>query len=396
VATSEQDGSRAAAARALLPTMVGHRRRLHAHPEVGLELPRTHEYLAEALRTLGYEPEVRAAAGVTVRIDGSERGGPTRILRADMDALPLIEDTGLPFASTTPGAMHACGHDLHMAMLLGGAELFRTYPPRDDVVLAFQPGEESDRGALRLLEHESLQVPGPAIAFALHVNAVMPPALVTSRAGTFMAHGDWFEVAFTGGGGHASAPELAANPIRGMSTWVRELDELVTTMRDEEPVVVTVTESLAGNTVNVIPTRGTLRGTIRTISEARRDAVHQALDRLTRETARRFGLLGTCRIIPGYPAVTNDERFLGALDSAMRADPNLPLLETMTAPSMVIEDFAYFLQRWPGAMVYLGAQVDGSRSFNHSADVLFEETVMTTGLALHSLVADLPLPPARG
>jgi hippurate hydrolase len=381
---------------ALLSSMVAHRRKLHVHPEVGMDLPWTQDYVATALRSLGYEPEVRPAAGVTLFIEGRSGRGPIRVLRADMDALPLREKTGLSFSSTVPGAMHACGHDLHMAMLLGAAELFRTSPPVHDVVLAFQPGEESDRGALRVLEHDSLRLPGAAVAFALHVHALLPAGVVTSRPGTFMAHGDWFEITFTGGGGHASAPELAANPIEGMSAWVDRLREVVAELSSGENLVATVTESLAGNTVNVIPTKGSLRGTIRTLSDGARTTLHEALVRITDETADRFGLSGACQILPGYPAVNNDAGFLTTLEMAMTDEPGAVPVERMAQPSMVIEDFAYFLQRWPGAMLYVGAQVEGARSFNHSDDVMFDESAMTTGLALHSLVADLPLTPTPG
>ena len=383
---------RMARAEALLPAMIAHRRHLHAHPEVGLDLPLTHDYVAATLRSLGYQPETHAGGGVTALVEGAGRSGPVRVLRADMDALPLQENTGLAFSSAQPGAMHACGHDLHTAMLLGAAELFRASPPQHDVVLAFQPGEEFDRGALRLLGHETLQLPPWTVAFAIHVNAVLPAGTVTSRAGIFMAHGDWFEVSFTGSGGHASAPELSANPIEGAADWVLRLRGLSRQADGGERRVATATEVVSGNSVNVIPVEGRLRGTIRTLSERSRDDLHAALRRITDETAQRFGLRGDCRIVAGYPALENDERFLRSLETAMRAELGLPLTP-MPEPSMVIEDFAYFLQRWPGAMVYLGARVAGRHSFNHSEDVVFDESVMTTGLALHSLVADLPQPP---
>ncbi len=372
--------------------MLEHRRHLHAHPEVGLALPATHEYVADHLRALDLEPEVHAAGGVTARIKGRATAGRIRILRSDMDALPLQERTPLDFASTNPGAMHACGNDLHMAMLLGAAELFLSQPPAHDVVVAFQPGEEADRGALALLEHKTLRsLPQDAIAFAIHVNAVIPSGVVASRAGCFMAYGDWFRVVFGGPGGHASAPDLTSNPIDGMATWTRRLHELTDELRVTEPLVATVTEAIAGNTVNVIPTSGSLRGTLRTLSKEQRARAHKRLEAITREVASIFGLRGALEITAGYPAVMNDPVILGAILAAHDGErPGSPAQE-MTEPSMVIEDFAYFLYRWPGAMVYLGAQVDGHSSFNHSDDVVFDESVMTVGLALHSLVADLPL-----
>lgn len=368
--------------------MVDHRRHLHAHPEVGLELPDTHAYISAALRGLGLEPEVRPGAGVSVRMPGRAGTGQVRILRADMDALPLQERTGLPYASRRPGAMHACGHDLHMSMLLGAARSFVTSPPRHDVVLAFQPGEESDRGALRTLEHESLRVGPTAKAFAIHVNAVVPSGIVTTRAGTFMAHGDWFEVVFSGAGGHASMPDLAGNPIHATAVFVQGLQELVDRLGENEPLVATVTEALAGNTVNVIPVRGSLRGTLRTLSHQQRSHLHRELSRVARQAAARFGLRHEVTVVEGYPAVVNDTDFTAAVVAA--AARSGLVVAGMDQPSMVIEDFSYYLRRWSGAMVYLGAQVGSRRAFNHSDDVLFDEAAMLAGLTLHRLVADLP------
>jgi amidohydrolase len=373
-----------------LSSMVKHRRHLHAHPEVGLELLATHDYIARSLRSLGLTPEVRPSCGVTVRISGRGTGGQVRVLRADMDALPLVENTGLPYSSRRRGAMHACGHDLHMAMLLGAAEQFVSRPPAHDVVLAFQPGEESDRGALALLEHENLRLPSDTETFAIHVNAIVPSGTVTSRAGTFMAYGDWFRVSFAGSGGHASAPHLASNPIDGMSAWVLRLHELVAELGLREKLVATVTESTSGNTVNVIPTSGSMRGTLRTLSEGHRAELHARLEKTTVEIADRFGLKSGLEITAGYPAVINDPAFLDAVLAQLDAERPAAHSEIMASPSMVIEDFAYFLQRWRGAMVYLGAQVGSRKSFNHSDDVMFDEAAMSVGLALHSLVADLP------
>jgi len=389
--TAELQGALRRQAERYLPRMVEHRRHLHSRPEVGLALPETHAYLASALGSLGYTPEVHPSGGLTVRLCGAAMSGQVRVLRADMDALPLQERTGLPYASQLAGAMHACGHDLHMAMLLGAADIFRMYPPRHDVVLAFQPGEESDRGALKVLNHQNLQLGDEATAFAIHVNAIMDSHTVAYRRGTFMARGDWFKVAYTGLGGHASAPHLTGNPIEAAADFVRALSDVVEELRVHEHLVATVTEVLAGNTVNVIPTVGTIRGTLRTSSLEQRTLLHERL----RDAATQAGVARhvdhQLEIVAGYPAVVSDDQFVDALIGALELAGLGAQLAPMEHPSMVIEDFSYFLEKWPGAMVYLGAKVGAQPSFNHSDDVLFDENVMTTGLVLHGLVANLDL-----
>lgn len=374
-----------------LAVMIEHRRHLHSRPEVGLELPETHRYLRTQLESLGLSPEVRPAGGVTVRMHGTSGTGRVRILRADMDALPLDERTDLPYRSELRGAMHACGHDLHMAMLLGAAEMFVAMPPRHDVVLVFQPGEESDRGALEVLKHRSLRLGQEATAFAIHVNAVMASHAVAYRHGLFMAHGDWFEVTFSGPGGHASAPHLTGSPIEAAADFVAGLAGVTEELKTGEEVVATVTEVKAGNTVNVIPTVGTLRGTLRTLSLEHRAELHKRVQEVARAAATRCDVAHEVRISAGYPAVVSDARFVDALVAGVTVAGHGGLLVRMDQPSMVIEDFSYFLQKWPGAMVYLGAAVGEHPSFNHSDDVLFDENVMSTGLALHEAVANLDL-----
>ncbi len=364
--------------------MAAHRRALHQEPEVGLDLPDTHAYVAEALRGLGLAPELHPGAGVTVEVPGTTDGRPV-VLRADMDALPVTERSADEHPSRRPGAMHACGHDLHMAMLLGAAACLVEAPPARRTVLVLQPGEETDRGAVPTLEQHGALALAEAEAFAIHVHATLPAGTVHLRPGTFMAFGDWFRVDYRGPGAHASSPHLAGNPVVAAGALVTRLEASVAELAREEHLVATVTEALIGNTVNVIPSDGRLRGTLRSLSAARRAALHAELAHLTTQTAEQVGVQARLTITEGYPAVVNDPSYVDRVRAALGSRAEVV---DMAEPSMVIEDFAYFLQRWPGAMVYLGAQVPGHDAFNHAADAVFAEEVLQVGAALHLLAAD--------
>lgn len=366
--------------------MSGHRRWLHAHPEVGLALPLTHDYIWSALVGLGLRPERHDGAGVTVRVPGSGAGR-VKVLRTDMDALPVTEATGLEYASRHPGAMHACGHDLHMAMLLGAAALFRDHPPRTDVVLAFQPGEELDRGALATLEHDNLRFGEPAAAFAIHVNAAVEPGTVEYRPGVFMASADTFQLSLDGDGGHAAVPGLAGNPIDAGASFVESLRRRVDAIRLDDTVL-TVTRFDSGVAANVIPAGCRITGSIRYVREPDRQLLRDLVTQTAREIAEASGVRRELEFTEGYPPLVCDKAFVSELEGAVRSGLPGVRLREMASPSMVTEDFAYFVQRWPGAMVYLGAGTRGHRAFNHAATVVFDESVMVTGLALHALVAN--------
>lgn len=381
-------GDRFAQARAAQGWATQRRRALHRHPEVGLALPDTHDAVVSELEDLGYAVEHHPSAGVTVRIPGHSPDGVTSVLRADMDALPVTERTGLEFASERPGAMHACGHDLHMAMLLASARVLAEYPPACDTVLAFQPGEESDRGAVATLEHANLRLTEPATAFAVHVHATEDPGVVLHRPGVFMAFGDWFTIELEGPGAHASQPHLAGNPVVAAAEITTAVGDLVVELAVKEPLVATITEVLIGNAVNVIAATGRMRGTIRTLDSGQRDLLIVGMKRVVAEVASCHGLRARFSLIEGYPAVMNDGDYHARMVSRLSEGELRSRIRTMPAPSMVIEDFAYFLQRWPGTMVYIGARGAGNTSFNHADDVVFDESALEVGTALYLLAAD--------
>ena len=257
-----------AAGEAALPDAVALRRAIHADPELGLDLPRTTAKVRAALA--GLPLEIREGPSTTglVAILRGPANGRTVLLRGDMDALPLTEDTGLDFTSANAGAMHACGHDTHVAMLVGAARALCERRDRlaGSVMFMFQPGEEGWHGARFMIE-DGLLDPLPDAAFALHISPNMPFGVFASRAGTLMASSDVIRIKVTGAGGHASMPHDAHDPIPVLCEIVTALQVMVTRRIPVfEQAVITIASIHAGTTNNVIPEVGRLLGTLRTLS----------------------------------------------------------------------------------------------------------------------------------
>ncbi|RBY82462.1 amidohydrolase [Geodermatophilus sp. TF02-6] len=385
------------AARADADRTVDLRRRLHRHPEIGLHLPRTQAAVLDELAALPVEVTVGRSTTSAVGVLRGARPGPTYLLRADMDALPVQEDTGLPFASEVPGAMHACGHDLHVAMLLGAARLLaeRRDELAGQVVLMLQPGEEGFHGARAMLEEGLLDVvPGAPVsgAFALHVFADQPGGVVSVRPGPMMAAADHWLVTVRGRGGHASMPHAAADPVPVAAEIVLALQSAVTRRVPVfDPAVVTVAHLAAGSTNNVIPDTAFLEGTIRTLSASRRVDVVAAVRRVATHVAAAHDLAVDFEHREGYPVTVNDaaaaERVRAVAGALLGAERSVAAGE----PLMGAEDFAYVLARVPGAIAFLGACPPGqdpqAAAANHSNRVVFDEAVLPTGAALHAAMA---------
>jgi hippurate hydrolase len=379
-------------ARALLDDTIDLRRRIHRHPEIGLSLPRTQETVLGALEGLGLHVRTgQATTSVVAVLDGG-RPGPTVLLRADMDALPMREETGLPFASEIDGAMHACGHDTHVAMLVGAARLLSAR--RDHIagriLFMFQPGEEGYHGARVMIEEGLLDGErAPAGAFALHVGHRHPAGVVATRPGPTMASGDTLQITVRGEGGHASAPHECVDPIPIACEMVQAFQSLVTRRVNVfDPAVLTIARIEAGTTRNVIPDSAHLLGTVRTVSEATRERVLEAVRRVAEGIAAAHGAEAAVAITRGYPVTVNDAAFAGfVLDTAAallgpeRAHP-------LPTPMMGSEDFSYVLQRVPGAMAYLGTRPEEGPSFpNHSSRMRVHEPALAAGMAMHAAVA---------
>jgi len=275
------------------------RRAIHADPEIGLDLPRTQEKVLAAIDGLPLEVSTgQALSSVTAVLRGT-RPGETVLLRGDMDALPVTEATGLPYASRNDGVMHACGHDLHTAMLAGAARLLaaRQGELAGNVIFMFQPGEESYGGAERMISEGVLDAAGPrpVAAFGLHVaSGLLPLGMLTSRDGTMMASADTMEVTVHGHGGHGSQPHRAADPIPAACEIVTALQTLVTRRFDVfDPVVITVGSFHAGTASNVIPDRAQFSTTMRSFSAGTRITMQEAAYRLVHDIASAHGLSAT-------------------------------------------------------------------------------------------------------
>ena len=384
-------------ARALLPELVEVRRRLHRRPEIGLDLPATQALVVAELEQMGLAPRVgRAVSSVTAIIEGA-RPGPTLVLRGDMDGLPLLEETGLDFSSEIAGAMHACGHDTHVAMLLGGARLLTAR--RDQlagrVLLMFQPGEEGFAGARFMLDEGLLDLPAPEAAdaaFAIHISTTYPTGTLNLRPGPEMAAADFIRLTVRGRGGHASAPYTALDPIPVAAEIVLALQAMVTRRIDVfDPAVVTIAHISGGTTNNIIPETVFLEGTIRTVSEGTRAAVHANVRQVVEGICAAHGAVGELEIEVGYPVTINDPAFTAFVASVGEELVGAEAVIPMLAPIMGAEDFSFVLQRVPGTMVFLGARPPeenpATAPANHSNKVVFHEPAMAVGAAMHAAVA---------
>ena len=383
-------------ARALMPDLVTIRRRIHRRPEIGLRLPATQGVIAGQLEKLGLTPRLgTSTSSVTAVIEGG-RPGPTTLLRADMDALPLQEDTGLDFASEIDGAMHACGHDTHVTMLLGAARLLldRRAELPGNVLLMFQPGEEGYHGARFMIDEGLLDAAPsrPTGAFAIHIGTRYETGTFNLRPGPAMAGSDRLVITVRGRGGHASSPHLAVDPILASAEIVVALQAMVTRRIDAfDPAIVTIAHVKAGTTNNIIPEEAYLEGTIRTFSEATRTQVHAGIRRVAEGITRAHEASAEVEIEPGYPVTTNDPAYTAAVRTLAVGLVGEDLVRDMPAPIMGAEDFSYVLQQVPGAMVFLGARPAGldpaTAPQNHSNVVVFDEEPMALGVALYAAVA---------
>jgi hippurate hydrolase len=378
----------------LLPDLIDLRRRIHRAPELGLVLPNTQATVLDEIDGLGLDTRTGDSVSSVVA-DLAVGEGPVVLLRGDMDALPMPEDTGLEFASAADGCMHACGHDAHTAMLVGAARLLhaRRAELPGTVRFMFQPGEEGHHGARYMIEEGVLEGDVPVdAAFALHVSPNLPTGTIWTRGGPLMASADVLEIKVSGKGGHASTPYLASDPMPIAAEIVQALQVMVTRrINTFDPVVVTITKIRAGTTDNVIPEAVDMLGTLRAVSEHSRALAIDAMKQLVEGIAAAHGMRAELTVHKGYPVTINHDE--GA-SFALEVASDLLGAEgagRMPAPVMGAEDFSYVLQRRPGAMSFLGVCPPGEHPAHahacHSNRMTIDEAAMSVGAAMYAALA---------
>ena len=390
------------------------RRAIHAEPELGLHTPMTRDKIRAALADLPLEwAEGPSTTGLVATLKGSgvpsgDGRAPSVLLRGDMDALPMPEETGLDFASTIPGVMHACGHDAHVAMLAGAARILCGMADSlaGEVRFMFQPGEEGWHGARFMLDDgllggEGTGRPLPDVAYALHVMPNARHGMIAGRAGAIMASADELRITVTGRGGHASMPHDTLDPMPIAAEIVTAIQTMVARRFPVfDPVVVTIAKLEAGSTHNVIPDHVRMRGTMRSLSAGNRLRLREEVTALAAGIAGAHGLAAEVEIIEGFPVTLCDG---GAVDFGEGVAQGLfgdESFERLANPIMGAEDFAYVLEKVPGAMFFLGVAGEGEDWAHccgiHSTRMMIDESVMPRGAAFLAGLAESYIASQRG
>ncbi|MDD7929924.1 M20 metallopeptidase family protein [Microbacterium thalli] len=380
---------------AILPDLVALRRSLHADPELGLDLPRTQRRVLDALAGLPLEISTGDKTTSIVAVLRGALPGPTVLLRGDMDALPIDEATGLEYASTN-GAMHACGHDLHTAGLVGAAKLLsaRRDELHGSVVFMFQPGEEGHGGAKIMLDEGLLDAAGerPVAAYAVHV-APGPRGVFATRTGAVAAGSNQLFVTVQGRGGHGSQPHQTLDPVPVAAEIVLALQAFVTRRFDAfDPVVLSVTRLSTGEgAVNVIPERVEIAATVRHMSTASLAILREGLPRLIEGIATAHGLSADVEFETMYPVTVNDAAETDATLAELRHTFGEQRVVVMPSPMMGSEDFAFVLAEVPGTFIALMTSPPDTdlrtAEWNHSPRVVFDDAVLGDQAAALASVA---------
>jgi amidohydrolase len=376
--------------------LVNIRHAIHQEPEIGLDLPKTQAKILTALAGLGLEISTgKSLSSVTAVLRGANPGK-TVLLRADMDALPVTELADLPYRSQIDGVMHACGHDLHVAMLIGAAKLLVANKAKlnGDVVFMFQPGEEGFDGAGHMIREGVLTASGQkaAAAYGIHVmSAGIPKGVFTTKPDTMMASSDELHVTVRGAGGHGSMPHTAKDPIPVAAQMVSDLQKLITrSFNAFDPVVITVGTFHAGTKANIIPDVAEFKATIRTFSKENRERIKIEIVRLCESIAHAYGLDVDAVIVNQYPVTANNPAHANFVAGIAADLFGAAGYVEMPYPIAGAEDFSRVLEEIPGSYVFLGASPAkdvATAAVNHSPIAMFDDSVLYQGTALHTELA---------
>ncbi|WP_221325734.1 M20 family metallopeptidase [Actinoplanes sp. L3-i22] len=387
--------------------LISLRHALHREPELGLDLPLSQAKVLAALAGLPLEITTGTALTSVTAVLRGGRPGPAVLLRGDMDALPVREESGVDFASAIPGVMHACGHDVHTSALVGAAHLLasRRAELAGDVVFMFQPGEEGQRGAKVMIDEGVLDAAGSRViaAYAIHVAATMLPlGVVATRPGTMLAASDSVTVTVFGKGGHGSSPHLAIDPVPALCEMVTALQTMVTRTADAfDPAVLTVGSIHAGSAFNVIPSTGTFEATVRTFSPATHQKIQAGVRRVVRGIADAHGVRVEIDYQANYPVTVNDAGEAGFALDTLRGLLGPQRVFQAPQPVAGAEDFSFVLEQVPGAYLMVGAVPPGvdpsTAPMNHAPQAIFDDrsvleaaAVLATLAAARLAAADVP------
>jgi amidohydrolase len=373
----------------LFEETVAIRRDLHAHPELAFEETRTAGIVAERLRALGLDVHTAIGGTGVVGVLTGAQPGPTIMLRADMDALPMPEENDVAYVSRNAGVTHACGHDAHVAMLLGAAAILRDRASEvhGRVAFVFQPAEEGGGGARAMLDDGLIARFAIERAYGMHIANILPSGVLGLRPGPLMAAVDSFDLVVEGVGGHGAMPHRSVDPVVVAADVVGALQRIVSREIDPlEPAVVTIGAINGGTTYNVIPPRVALKGTVRTFTAVARDSMEARVRRIAEHTCASANAACTLQWHPSYPVTENDPAEAAFVTAALAAEFGAERVLEIP-PIMGSEDFSYFAQVVPACFYFLGAG-DAAHQFpNHHPAFDIDEDAMATGIAAHVALA---------
>ncbi len=339
--------------------LVALRREIHADPELSNEEHRTAERLERALKEIGVRDVRRVGGtGVVARLPGRARTGKAIAVRGDIDALPIQEETGLPFASRNAGVMHACGHDVHATWAVGAAALLVREPADSEVIVILQPAEERGDGALKMIDGGALD--GVAAIFGGHVDRRFAVGQVVADVGPLAASADTFTIELTGQGAHAARPHESADPIVGAAALVTALQTIVSRRLNPATAgVVTVGTIRAGTAANVIPGHATLSGTVRATEPQSRKLMREEVERIATSIAAAHRLAASVSFDRGSPPIVNPPEPVASARAAVAALLGPDALVPLGTTNMAAEDFAHYMERIPGCFLRIGAREEG-------------------------------------